>query len=118
MYLISGFDPWNESAKALADLMEKEGECAQQTQQPMHTNHMGFMANGHTHQFADTRPRNLPPGFSPNHIGAYNGNMPPMGKSSLNTVTCLTCNSVVNFVIEESFGLLSEGHKVCLDADT
>ena len=56
-----GFDPWIESSKALADLVEKEQGSLQQQQ--------------HQHQQApalSTSPqiKNLPPGFTSNHIGA------------------------------------------------
>jgi len=47
-----GFDPWTESSKALADLVEKEGNLQQ------HNNHMSQI-------------KNLPPGFTSNHIGAF-----------------------------------------------
>ena len=55
-----GFDPWDESTKALADLIEKENYSS---------------ASQHLH---DQRMKNLPPGFAPNHIGAY-GHMPRPG---------------------------------------
>ncbi|KAK3103284.1 hypothetical protein FSP39_018178 [Pinctada imbricata] len=51
-----GFDPWDESAKGLADLIEKETKTTQA--QRMH------LPNSQTSQ----TPQNLPPGFSLSHI--------------------------------------------------
>ena len=60
-FVISGFDPWDESSKALADLIEKE------------TNINSYLNNVHGLP-EQSRPKNLPPGFSSNHIGAYTVN--------------------------------------------
>lgn len=55
-----GFDPWTESSKALADLVEKEGNLQQRQQQQQYNNHT-----------SSQQIKNLPPGFTPNHIGAF-----------------------------------------------
>ena len=97
-YVYQGFDPWNESAKGLAEIIEKESTCnerhnAQQRLQysplvsskssqsplsphqqihPLHhtTSMIQQMANiHHTAQHFDNRTKQLPPGFMPNHIG-------------------------------------------------
>ncbi|XP_061177492.1 CCR4-NOT transcription complex subunit 4-like isoform X3 [Saccostrea echinata] len=49
-----GFDPWDESSKGLADLLEKESSS--QSSQPQRTS------------FSQPNPQNLPPGFSLSHI--------------------------------------------------
>ncbi|XP_078334174.1 CCR4-NOT transcription complex subunit 4-like isoform X4 [Crassostrea virginica] len=49
-----GFDPWDESSKGLADLLEKENST--QSLQHQRTS------------FSQTNPQNLPPGFSLSHI--------------------------------------------------
>lgn len=79
-----GFDPWDESSKALADLMEKE-TCGELIHTPSHNcNNMPLPFNhvdhGHplhkpqpqvhpcTHLQLPPRRLGAPPGFSPNHM--------------------------------------------------
>lgn len=95
MTLISttGFDPWNESQKALADLIEKEqGGVSGMglTQPPLHHHLHNSSASSATHapglhaaanpllaqqqhnnMLLENRLKNLPPGFTPNHLGAF-----------------------------------------------
>ncbi|KAI0212990.1 CCR4-NOT transcription complex subunit 4 [Lamellibrachia satsuma] len=88
-----GFDPWDESTKALADLIEKEGiqnnyrpggapyppaallnhHYLQHMNQLQHPPHM--MSGAPTPvDTAGMAPKNLPPGFSANHFGAFTAN--------------------------------------------
>ncbi|KAK2183071.1 hypothetical protein NP493_324g01007 [Ridgeia piscesae] len=88
-----GFDPWDESTKALADLIEKEG--TQNNYRPggapyppaallnhhylQHMNHLQHpphMLSGAPTPVdtAGMAPKNLPPGFSANHFGAFTAN--------------------------------------------
>ena len=79
---LTGFDPWDESSKALADLIEKEGAMSSFPGMPPRSNpapppglanHMPPPAAHHPLLAT----KNLPPGLTPNHIGAFNTSMPP-----------------------------------------
>jgi hypothetical protein len=76
-----GFDPWNESSMTPADLIEKESytQCSNSDVMCENSHLVGLMSNG-----ADqSHIKNLPPGFVPNHIGAYSNELPRTGKQEL-----------------------------------
>lgn len=103
-----GFDPWNESAKGLAEIIEKEGTSSEQENiqhrlqysplvnsksshspmspqeqgHPVHHNMLPVANMHHTVQQFDNRSKPLPPGFAPNHINTVTTNqmMPPGSK--------------------------------------
>lgn len=71
-----GFDPWDESSKALADLIEKESYPGH----GFHSNPFGSehrLGGGSGGLLNDQRMKSLPPGFTPNHIGAYTNQQLP-----------------------------------------
>ena len=86
---LTGFDPWDESSKALADLIEKEGTMpsfpafnrANPNPPPGLHNHMQPPPTAAAQHPSLATPvaaaKNVPPGLTTNHIGAYNSNVPP-----------------------------------------
>lgn len=92
-----GFDPWDESAKALADLMEKESRNNSHPHQHYNNvskagilNHSSLVNRTSTNnidhcQNHNLQPRRLgaPPGFSSNHVNSFYRN--PLPRSSLAT---------------------------------
>ncbi len=91
---ISGFDPWNESTKALAEIIEKEGHSSRVNSLsaglPVGSKDSGVMQGlsdlpgkprstdpglqpPHTLPGVD-KMKPLPPGFTPNHVGAFSHN--------------------------------------------
>ena len=96
---LTGFDPWNESSKALADLIEKEGATAAAMTSyppgipphPVVPRTTGNPPPGLANHMppppppAVAQPKNLPPGLTPNHhmgaaanhMGGFNTSMPP-----------------------------------------
>ena len=75
MLCILGFDPWDESAKALADLIEKESVSGYNNSAQHMGQHPPPSNNHRTRGFPDNnRPKTLPPGFAANHLGAFPNN--------------------------------------------
>ena len=77
--MATGFDPWDESSKALADMIEKESVHMGRQHQQLHpltlahhhtqTPHVGI--NHYAENGGSGVGRSLPPGFTANHIGAF-----------------------------------------------
>ena len=74
----AGFDPWNESSKALADLIEKESlNMAQPPRMQSRHTQAGIGNHYSTDRVppsAGTGTRGMPPGFQPNHISSFQTN--------------------------------------------
>jgi len=72
--MVSGFDPWDVSARALADLIEKEKVSSYRPPQlPV----PGAVPSGQLNHFHGFHPRLklMPPGFTPNGIPPNMANM-------------------------------------------
>ncbi len=123
-FVVTGFDPWDESSKALADLIEKEtvGGSAvtssafmggfptarggnppppppglhnhiQQQQQsglqpPQGPPPPSLQQQQQQQQHHNALAKNLPPGITPNHLGAFNTSMPPPPPSGQSSSLC------------------------------
>lgn len=69
-----GFDPWDVSARALADLIEKEKVNSYRPPQPPLSAGMQSAPLNHFHGF-NPRLKLMPPGFTPNGFPPNTGNM-------------------------------------------
>jgi len=77
--MVSGFDPWDVSARALADLIEKEKVNSYRPPQlPMSAGMPSALLN-HFHGF-HPRLKLMPPGFPPNGFPPNAANMRHMGE--------------------------------------
>jgi len=72
--MVSGFDPWDVSARALADLIEKEKVSSYR---PPHLPMPGAAASAPLNHFHGFHPRLklMPPGFTPNGYPPNAANM-------------------------------------------
>lgn len=78
--MISGFDPWDVSARALADLIEKEKVSSYRPPQLPLPGAMPSAPLNHFHGF-HPRLKLMPPGFTPNGFPPSMANMRHPGKS-------------------------------------
>jgi len=72
--MLSGFDPWDVSARALADLIEKEKVSSYRPPQVAVPAAMPSAPMNHFHSF-HPRLKLMPPGFTPNGFPPNTANM-------------------------------------------
>ena len=121
---MTGFDPWDESTKALADLIEKEGTennyrpggapyppaallNHHYLQHMNHLQHPPHMLSGAPTPVdtAGMAPKNLPPGFSANHFGAFTANPSRLPLFEYTAMIITGADSIIN----EPHGISSHG---------
>ena len=102
--VVLGFDPWDVSARALADLIEKEKVSSYRPPQPPVSTGMSSAPLNHLPSF-HPRLKLMPPGFMPNGFPPNTANLRHPGKC----VLCLAVKLKVNFSIlhKESVGRCS-----------